>query len=312
MNSGSWPHTAPTNREAEDVGCCRGELCSPAASQPLKNVLVIGESSYIGASFLRYAGGRFSITAVSSRDGKWRDADFSQVDAVLHCAGLAHVPQKKDMKQLYYDVNCNLAVDVAQKAKAAGVKQFVFLSSMAVYGRGQTVITPATQPSATDFYGGSKLAAEEKLQRLASPGFDVCMVRPPMVYGAGCRGNFPRLVALEKKLPVFPNIQNRRSMVYIDNLCEFLCQAIGKGKGGICRPQNTEYVNTTELVTLIARLQGRNMRTTRVFNPLIRVARRFVPLVDKLFGDLVYERSGDEAGYNVVGFEDGVRVSVGL
>jgi len=279
----------------------------------MKNVLVVGEGSYIGESFARYAARRYNIKTISVKGDKWKDADFSNTDSVLHCAGIAHVAQKKDMRQLYYAVNCDLAVNVAEKAKAAGVKQFVFLSSMSIYGSGERVITPETKPNATDFYGGSKLEAEEKLTGLqVKPAMtmNLCILRPPMVYGFGCKGNFPRLVALAKKLSVFPNVQNQRSMIYIDNLCEFICRAIDENKSGLHFPQNAKYVNTTELVEIIARLCGKRMRTTRVFNPLISLAKSFISPVDKLFGDLVYAKTGDEAEYNVVSFEDGLRVSV--
>jgi len=276
----------------------------------MKNVLIVGEDSYIGTSFAQYASDMYNIETICAKDGKLADADFSNIDSVLHCAGIAHVAQKKNMRQLYYDVNCNLAVKVAEKAKAAGVKQFVFLSSMSVYGSGECVITPETELKAMDFYGGSKLAAEEKLRQLASSDFGICILRPPMVYGFGCRGNFPRLVALAKRLPFFPNVQNRRSMIYIDNLCECICRAIDENKNGIHLPQNVEYVNTTEIVKMIAQLQGKQMRTTRIFNPLILLAKNFISPVDKLFGDLVYAKAGNETEYNVVSFEDGVRVAV--
>ena len=276
----------------------------------MKNVLIVGEGSYIGTSFARYASSRYNIKTICMKDGKLTDADFSSIDSVLHCAGIAHVAQKKNMRQLYYEINCDLAVNVAEKAKAAGVEQFVFLSSMSVYGDINGVITPETEPKATDFYGGSKLAAEEKLRQLASSVFSICILRPPMVYGFGCKGNFPRLVALAKRLPVFPNVQNRRSMIYIDNLCEFICQAIDNNKSGIHLPQNAEYMNTTELVKIIAQLHGKRMRTTRVFNPLISFLKKFFSPVDKLFSDLVYVKTGNEAEYNVVSFEDGARVAV--
>jgi len=276
----------------------------------MKNVLIVGEGSYIGTSFAQYATGRYNIKTICVKGDKWKDADFSGFDSILHCTGIAHVAQKKNMRQLYYDVNCDLAVQVAEKAKAAGVKQFVFLSSMSVYSDVTGVITPETVPKATDFYGGSKLTAEEKLRQLASSDFNICILRPPMVYGCGCKGNFPRLVALAEKLPVFPNVQNWRSMIYIDNLCEFVCQAIDENKSGIHLPQNTEYVNTTEFVKMIAQFQGKQMRTTRIFNPLISLAKNFLSPVDKLFGDLVYAKAGNEAEYNVVSFEDGVRIAV--
>ena len=278
----------------------------------MKNVLIVGENSYIGTSFAAYSGSRYNIQTVDARDGKWKNADFFNVDAVLHCAGIAHVAQKKYMRQLYYDINCGLAVDVATHAKGAGVKQFIFLSSMAVYGSGNSFIGLETESSATDFYGGSKFAAEEKLRQLVLPDsdFNLCIARPPMVYGYGCKGNFPRLIKLAKKLPVFPNIQNYRSMIYIDNLCEYLCQVIDKNKSGIHFPQNTEYVNTTELVRLIARFLGKEISTTGFFNPLILHSKNYFSTVEKLFGDLVYAKAGDEASYNVVNFEDGVRKAV--
>jgi len=273
----------------------------------MKHVLIVGENSYIGASFAKYAGERCSIQTVSARDGKWRDANFTGIDSILYCAGIAHAAQNKEMKQLYYHVNCDLAVKVAEHAKSAGVKQFIYLSSMSVYGNVGPVIIPETQPTAIDFYGGSKLAAEEKLQQL---DLHVCILRPPMVYGFGCKGNFPRLVKLSKSMLVFPKIKNRRSMIYIDNLCEFVCQAIMENKSGIHFPQNAEYVNTTELVQIISRLHGKEIRATGLLNPMIAILKNCLSPMDKLFGDLVYEKTGDEANYNVISFEDGVKMAV--
>jgi len=268
----------------------------------VKNILIIGKNSYIGTSFARYAGAKFHIHTICAKDNNWRDFDFSSYDTVLHCAGIAHIAQKD--KNLYYSVNCNLAVEVAKKAKAAGVGQFVFLSSMSVYGNVACEITPTTKPNPSDYYGGSKLAAEEKLSTLASSSFSVCILRPPMVYGYGCKGNFPRLVKLAERLPVFPNIQNQRSMIYIDNLCEFICQVVLQNKSGIHTPQNTEYVNTTELVRLI----NGNIRFTKIFNPFVRLFK--FGAVNKLFGNLIYTKTGNEANYNIVGFENSIKASL--
>jgi UDP-glucose 4-epimerase len=273
----------------------------------MKNVLVVGENSFIGASFANYATKRFNITTVDAKNNNWRDADFSGYDSVVHCAGIAHTT--KNPKQLYYDVNCELAEQVAAKAKASGVKQFIFLSTMSVYGNTKGEITPRTVPNATDYYGGSKLAAEKKLQKLAAENFRLCILRPPMVYGFGCKGNFPRLVKLTRKLPVFPNIENQRSMIYIDNLCEFISQGIAANKNGVHFPQNAEYVNTTELAQIIKRVNGKKPRVTKIFNPLIFFAKKFISPAEKLFGNLFYEKTGDEAEYNVINFEEGVMLS---
>ena len=264
----------------------------------MKNVLIVGKGSYIGQAFAKYADALlFNVTTVGAKNGEWRSVDFSKFDTVLHCAGIAHVAQKKNMRELYYKVNCDIAVDVAKAAKEAGVGQFVFLSSVA-----------AMQPKAGDLYGGSKLKAEKILMGLG--GMTLCIIRPPMVYGYGCKGNFPRLVKLAKTLPVFPKVQNRRSMIHIDNLCEFISQAILQNKSGVHLPQNAEYVNTTELVLLIAKISGRKMRTTRLFNPLIWLFKRWVKPLDKLFGNLVFELNGNEKKYNVVKFENSVESSI--
>ena len=275
----------------------------------MKNVLIIGASSYIGKSFLQYACNKFNIQAISVRDNRWKEFDFSSYDTVLYCAGIAHVPQRKDMRKLYFDVNCNLTAQVAIHAKEAGVKQFIFLSSMSVYGNGQREISPETIPltKTDDFYGTSKLAAEEKLAALESNNFGICILRPPMVYGYGCKGNFPRLVRLAKRAPFFPDIQNKRSMIYINNLCEFICQTIIENKSGIFLPQNLEYVNTTQLVLLIAKNNGRKIHTTKLFNPLIKLLQNKIGLLDKLFGNLTYTKTGNETEYNIVSFENSVK-----
>ena len=278
----------------------------------MKKVLVFGQNSYIGKMFANYGSQQFTITTISARSEAWKALDFSAFDAVLFCAGIAHVAQKKAMGNLYYRVNCQLAVEVAKAAKDAGVGQFVFLSSVAVYGHVMSngcAIPQGATPKATDLYGGSKLAAETELMKL---GYNICILRPPMVYGPGCKGNFPKLVRLAKILPIFPQVANQRSMVYIDNLCKFICIAIEENKTGIHLPQNTEYVNTTALVQAIAKEHGKTMATTPIFNPLIGLLRKFMPPVDKLFGSLCYSHARDEEEYNVVGFDDTVVGAVNI
>ena len=287
-------------------------------SKALK-ILIVGENSYIGRSFRRFAelaGKNYDVTAVGSRDGAWaHGADFAQYDGILHCAGVAHVKQRGDMRQLYYGVNCDLAVSVAEKAISEGARQFIFLSSMSVYGgTGMTEITRALPPVAArgDFYGGSKLKAEQELNKLVS-GADcptkLCILRPPMVYGKDCGGNFRRLAKLARIAPFFPDFPNRRSMIYIDNLCAFICNLIDGESEGVFLPQNSAYVCTTELVRLVAERHGRRVAMTKLFNPLLRLMRKRVPVVGKLFGDLTY--SGEGIDYiDHVGFEESVRRSI--
>ncbi|MDR0220277.1 MAG: glycosyltransferase [Lachnospiraceae bacterium] len=277
----------------------------------MKKILVIGENSYIGRSFAAFAHDRYEVIMVNSRHEAWRKTDFSGCTSALHCVGIAHVSRDPRMEDSYYEVNCHLAVSVAQKAKAAGVKQFIFLSSILVYGSGKKEIDLKTIPQPDDFYGGSKLKAEQELQRLADDSFKVCIVRPPLVYGRDCKGNFPRLVKLAKTSPLFPDFPNQRSMIYIDNLCNFIGNLIDGESRGVFLPQNQEYVNTTALVKSLAKCQGRRIATTKIFNPLIRLLASRAPFFGKIFGDLYYARQGNEDEYNIVGFEDSVRQSSG-
>ena len=276
----------------------------------MKKVLVIGENSYIGKSFAEYAKDRFSITMVSSRDSKWKDADFTGYDSVLHCAGIAHVSQKANMEKQYYGINCDLAVEVAKKARDARVNQFIFLSSMSVYGSKTDEIDCETPPNPDGLYGHSKLKAEKKLHELADDDFKLCIIRPPMVYGKDCPGNFPRLVKLAKRTPIFPDYPNKRSMIYIENLCEFIAKTIDNNSSGIHLPQNALHVNTTTLVKCISHLKNKRELTLKLFNPIISMLAKHINPINKLFGNLIYVYNGNEKEYNIVEFEESIKRSI--
>ncbi|OHD14857.1 MAG: hypothetical protein A2Z96_08040 [Spirochaetes bacterium GWB1_48_6] len=278
----------------------------------MKTILIFGEASYIGQSFCYYLKTNldYTFSFKSSKTLEWQSADFSNLDVILHVAGLAHVSTDPSMENLYYEVNRDLPIAVARKAKAEGVKHFVFLSSMIVYGDDlpigqESVITGATLPAPANFYGKSKLQAEEGLLALQDDSFAVSIIRLPMVYGEGCKGNFPKLVSLARKLPVFPALDNHRSMIYIGNLCAFLKMVIDTKMTGILFPQNTEYVSTLDIVRHAARLSGRKIFFTRIFNPLLITISQKAGVLRKLFGSKVYSRSlsPDLESYNVYTFE---------
>ena len=259
-----------------------------------------------------FAKDKYEIKIVSSRNDAWKNVDFIGSDGVLYCAGIAHVKQTKKTKELYYKINCDLAVDIAQKAKSSDIKQFIFLSSMAVYGTSNPAIdeNTAPNPKSNDFYGGSKLKAERELKKLEDAKFKLCIVRPPMVYGNGCKGNFQKLARLAKITPVFPSYPNKRSMIYICNLCNFLCGLIDEENTGIFLPQNTEYVNTTELVKHIAECYGRRIKTTKLFNPLIKLFVKHTSVFEKLFGDLYYVNQTHDIKCNLFDFDDSIKYSI--
>jgi UDP-glucose 4-epimerase len=149
------------------------------------------------------------------RDGSWKNHDFFQYDVVFHVAGIAHVSSDPKLEDLYYKVNRDLTVQTAAKAKAEGVSQFIFMSSIIVYGDGGTkkvVIDSNTVPNPSNFYGDSKLQAENGIKPMQTEEFNIAIIRPPMIYGNGSKGNYPRLARLAKKHS-FP-ISQKRSTAY--------------------------------------------------------------------------------------------------
>ena len=263
----------------------------------MKRILITGKDSYIGTSFEKWVSRwpeEYHADTLDTK-GYWQSYDFSPYDVVFHVAGIAHVDAKDDMEDLYYQVNRDLTIEAAQKAKAEGVEQFIFMSSIIVYGDSsklgeKRVITKDTIPTPTNFYGNSKLQAEQGILPLQDEHFKVVILRPPMIYGKGSKGNYPKLARLAQKTPIFPDIENERSMLYIENLCEFIRLMIDNEEKGIFFPQNEEYVKTTELVKTLAEVYGKKMRLTKVFNGLIRCCYKKVSAVNKVFGSLVYEK----------------------
>ena len=276
----------------------------------MKRVLITGKNSYIGTSlenWLMREPDKYKVDTVDMKDRSWKEKDFSSYDVVFHVAGIAHIKETSDNQNLYYKVNRDLAYETAQKAKQDGVEQFIFLSSMSVYGIEQGVIDKNTPLTPNSAYGKSKIEAEKLINKLQDDSFTVATLRPPMVYGKGCRGNYPRLVGLALKRPIFPKVDNKRSMIYIDNLSEFVKRLIDNRSGGLFFPQNADYVNTSEMVRIIAEVHGKRVVMTKLFNPLLRLLN--VSTVNKVFGDLVYDMSMSNyvSDYRVCGFRESVK-----
>ena len=272
-----------------------------------KKVLITGAGSYIGESFSSYASTHYpslSISSIDMIDGSWREKDFSSYDIVYHVAGIAHadVGNVDDAtKEKYYKVNTDLTVEVCQKAKAEGVKEFIFMSSMIVYGDSAPygkakVVDEYTVPHPANFYGDSKLQADVAVRDLADDKFKVIVLRPPMIYGKGSKGNYPTLAKLAKKLPVFPDVDNERSMLHIDNLCEFLCQIMlvkeVKENAVVLIPQNAEWTKTSEMVKAIGKVSGKRVRLMGIMKPAVLIGGKLPGkiggLVNKAFGNSCY------------------------
>jgi len=265
----------------------------------MKKILITGANSYIGTSFEKWVKQwpeDYLVDSVDMIDGTWREKSFSGYDVVFHVAGIAHVSTDPNMEELYYKVNRDLTIETSKKAKAEGVKQFIFMSSIIVYGDSshinhKRVIDKNTVPEPSNFYGRSKLQAEEGIIPLQDDNFNVVVIRPPMIFGKGSKGNYPKLAKMAQKLPIFPDVENERSMLHIDNLCEFIRLMIVNEERGIFFPQNREYVGTSELVKLVAEAHGKRIVLTRIFNPMLKLMSNFVGMVNKAFGNLIYEKN---------------------
>lgn len=263
-----------------------------------KNILITGANSYIGMSveaWLNRSPEAYHVDTLDMIGDEWRNCDFSKYDVVYHVAGIAHADVgnvSAEQKQLYYKVNTDLAVEVAETAKKSGVKQFIFMSSMIVYsGCKEKIITADTQPEPLNFYGDSKWQADQKIRALTDEYFKVVVLRPPMIYGKGSKGNYPTLAKLASKLPVFPEVKNKRSMLYIDNLCHFTKLMIDNEESGIFFPQNGEYTNTSEMVHMIAAVKGH----TIVMLPYMTLFVKLMEMIPGKAGALAQKAFGDSA-----------------
>lgn len=257
----------------------------------MKRILITGANSYIGTSFEKYIQQwpeLYCCDTIDMIDGNWREVSFSDYDVVLHVAGIAHRKESDDNAALYYTVNRDLAVEVAQKAKCEGVKHFLLLSSMSVYGMTCGHITKETIETPITNYGKSKLEAENLIRPLESDNFTVSILRPPMVYGRDCKGNYQLLRNLARKTPIFPSVKNQRSMIYIDNLSSVIEHIIQEGKGGLFFPQNADYISTADMVRSIAAEAGRKVFAVGLFDPLIKLLAKRIGLFSKVFGSLTY------------------------
>lgn len=292
----------------------------------MKRVLITGANSFVGMNIEQWLDKSFDgteklfkVDTVDTMNDAWKQADFSQYDAVFHVAGIAHVDPKPEMAPLYYKVNRDLALEIAKWAKEHGVKQFIYMSSRIVYRASKSmkgnVTTIETEPNPNDFYGDSKLQAEKGLVNLNDNLNDngnrmkVVILRPPMIYGPGNKGNLPRLAWLATKTPVFPAWHNKRSMLHVYNLAEFVKQIILREMEGTFFPQNAEYTDTVEIVRQFAKEHGHKIWISRLFNPFVWLGSFFLPAIPKIFADSYYvqEMSQYDFDYQVISFEESLK-----
>lgn len=286
----------------------------------MKRILITGKGSFIGShveDWLKKSQDKYIIDTLDMMDETWKNHSFSGYDVVYHVAGIAHVSSNKKMAPLYFRVNRDLAIEVAKKAKDENVKQFIFMSSMIIYGKDNKVKKyvhiDVEKYAPLNAYGKSKLEADLEIQKLESDTFKTAIIRTPIVYGKGCKGNFPKLVKFALKFPFFLNIKNQKSMIHIDNLCEFVKLLIDNKSSGVFYPQNKNYVAIKDLVRLVRKEKNKKYRETRIFNWIIVLASYILPIINQVFGNKTYDLNVSNHfnfKYNVISFEDSIKKSL--
>ena len=282
------------------------------------NILITGKESYIGEhirSHLESSG--YDVCVVDTVSDDWKQVDYSQFQCVVHVAANVHQNAKDASEDLFVRVNSDLPVYIAELAKQNGVKQYILLSTMGVYGKTkslsfeESVIDSHTVPCAVGGYGGSKLNAERRLSELQDEYFHLAFVRPPNVYGPGCRGNY---ISLFKKLALMLLIcpcaytEIRQSMLYIDNLSELIRLIIKNESDGVFLPQDEIAPNTVELVSMIRDIYGRKTINSKLLGQLVK-SFSSTNLVKKIFGSIQYDYQSSNAfdyQYQIVSFEEGI------
>lgn len=278
--------------------------CNTNHNSEYYRVLITGADSYVGSAaqaWLSTMSEHYSVTVLNVMGDAWRTFDFSRYDVVFHVAGLVHrkIRQTKQEYSVYDRVNTKLTEEIAHKAKQSGVQQFIFMSTMSVYsGCKETCITEVTVPKAKEPYGYSKKMAEEVLLQMESETFRVVILRAPMIYGPGCKGNYQKLKALAGHIPVFPKADNIRSMLFIDTLCRFVQLMIDNKEAGVFFPQDKEYVNISELVVRLAKEQNHRICLIPGLRGFLRFVTHlpggFGATMKKMFGDYTYAQSLSE------------------
>lgn len=286
-------------------------------------ILVTGATGFIGSRFIKEFKDKLNIKTFSLSKEKIEDISFNGINAVLHTAALVHqTPPKPDDE--YFYVNYELTCKLAERAKSSGVSHFIFLSTSHVYGEfakqlfSYTPLTETTKCSPSDAYGKSKLMAEQKLLEMSSDDFKVSIIRIPMVYGTGAKGNINALVKLVKYFPILPFDYdlNKRSVIHVSNLAHFINSVVLAKKTGIFLAQDAEPVSIKQLILYIANAQNKKVFLIKLSPLVLKVLKFFFPNpIIKLYGSLAFEShlTNKSIGYTpVLSSQDGVKEMINL
>lgn len=258
-------------------------------------ILVTGSSGFVGINYFSMSIFKERLKSISIRKDSVNELNLSDINTILHFAGKAHEMSKID-DAIYFTANRDLPYELAKKAKLCGVKQFIYLSSVKVYGKDATdeILDENSECLPIDSYGQSKLEGEQQLMSLQDDSFIISIIRPPLIYGPYVKGNINKLLKLadsEKPLP-FAHILNKRSMVYIGNLTALIDTLIKTRKGGIFIAGDSKSISTTYLVEVIRDNLGKPKNLFHLPKFAINLLSLLKPmLIKRLFSSLVFDNT---------------------
>ena len=280
----------------------------------MNKILLTGSNGYVGSSFLNQYKNKYSFEKFSLLNQKLEDISFDNINIILHCAALVHQKVEHSYEK-YHEINVDYPIKLAKLAKQNGVKQFIFISTIAVYGEDIQKLDENTTSNPITPYGKSKLEAENQLLELNDDNFVVSIIRPPMIYGKKAPGNIDSLVKLVKKLPVIPlgKIDNKRSFISIQNLCYIIDEIITQKQNGIFLASDDEPLSTSKLIELIAKNLDKKIYLIKIpfFESLLKLVK---PSFHKrLYGSLEVDNTLTKEKLNLsnpYSVEDGIRLMI--
>ncbi|MCT7572662.1 NAD-dependent epimerase/dehydratase family protein [Aliarcobacter butzleri] len=281
----------------------------------MKKLLITGSNGFVGNYFINKYKNKYEIKTFSFLKDDINSLDCSDVDVVFHLSALVHQMDGASSEE-YERVNVIQTLQLAKKAKENGVKQFIFMSTVKVYGEEtNSKYTENSICNPEDDYGKSKLKAEQELQKLEDENFKISIIRTPIVYGYGVKANIKNLINLVNKVPVLPfgKIKNKRSMVYIGNLSHLVDEIITQEKQGIFLACDDEPLSTSKLIEFIAKNIEKKTYLIKIpfFETLLKILK---PSFHKrLYGSLEIDNTITKERLNLknpYSVEDGIRFMI--
>ena len=280
----------------------------------MKKLLITGSNGYLASNFLNQYKKVYDFEKFSLLNQKIEDINFDNIDIILHCAALVHQKVEQPYEK-YHEINVEYPVKLAKLAKQNSVKQFVFISTIAVYGEEKEKLDENTICNPITPYGKSKLEAEKGLLKLNDDSFIVSIIRAPMIYGKNAPGNIDSLIKLVKKLPIIPlgKIDNKRSFISIQNLCFIINKIITHQKAGIFLASDDEAISTSRLIELIAKNLDKKIYLVKIpfFESLLKLVKP--SFYKRLYGSLEVDNSITKEKLNLKNLysvEDGIKLMI--